>query len=268
MFGRQIFRNTSLEKLQSTDDLDSLLQINSSRSWLMLSAILVSLAGVIAWGVFGSIAQTVTGFGILRTHDMPHIVVAACGGQVDSLRCDVGDSIVQNAPLMCVARLDGNRPAWITSPIDGCVVGVMVREGEYVETGQPLLEIEHDMRLPDIEPEAVIFVSQQDLSRIRTGMQVELQVDNSGAVAGPLQATIRYICSYPASPAAMLKYFPGRNDIQAAGDHEMHEVRASLIMNNTGQPAPGNEGLLNLNGLSCRAAIMVARRSPIALIFQ
>ena len=76
MIGRQIFRKTSLEKMMNQEDLDELLQVNSSRSWLVFAGISVVLAGMIAWGFLGSISQKVKGFGIIKTQDLPREVVA------------------------------------------------------------------------------------------------------------------------------------------------------------------------------------------------
>jgi len=60
-----IFRQESLERLSSPEQLDQLMQIVNPRSWLSLTALgsLVMLA--IVWSVFGRIPITATGKGVL-----------------------------------------------------------------------------------------------------------------------------------------------------------------------------------------------------------
>lgn len=60
-----IFRQESLERLSSPEQLDQLMQVVNARSWLALGALgsLVLLA--IGWSIFGRIPITVTGKGIL-----------------------------------------------------------------------------------------------------------------------------------------------------------------------------------------------------------
>jgi HlyD family secretion protein len=67
MFGRQIFKKSTLQKMTSPEDLDELLQVNSTRTWLLFSAISMVIAGMLLWGFFGSITQNVKGFGIIKT---------------------------------------------------------------------------------------------------------------------------------------------------------------------------------------------------------
>ena len=60
-----IFRQESLERLSSPEQLDQLMQIVHSRSWLSLAA-LASLVGLaLAWSIFGRIPIMIAGKGIL-----------------------------------------------------------------------------------------------------------------------------------------------------------------------------------------------------------
>jgi hypothetical protein len=60
-----IFRQESLERLSSPEQLDQLMQIVNSRSWLSLAA-LGSLVGLaVVWSIFGRIPIMVAGKGVL-----------------------------------------------------------------------------------------------------------------------------------------------------------------------------------------------------------
>lgn len=54
-----IFRKKSLDRVSSPEQLDTYLKVTSPSVWLVLSAIIVLLFGVIVWGYFGTIETKV-----------------------------------------------------------------------------------------------------------------------------------------------------------------------------------------------------------------
>jgi HlyD family secretion protein len=64
----KVFRQEVLEKLQSPDRLNEMVQITSPRSWLALAGIGGILTAVMVWGFLGSIPESVNGKGILIQH--------------------------------------------------------------------------------------------------------------------------------------------------------------------------------------------------------
>jgi HlyD family secretion protein len=63
----RIFRKVALERLSSPEQLDRLIALTSPTGWLALLALVVLLAAIIAWGVFGSVPTRVQGAGLLVT---------------------------------------------------------------------------------------------------------------------------------------------------------------------------------------------------------
>ena len=57
--GSSIFTKQARERLQSPDDLDRYVRVTSPSVWVVLGAILALLAGLFAWGVFGSVSANV-----------------------------------------------------------------------------------------------------------------------------------------------------------------------------------------------------------------
>jgi len=51
----QIFREKSLQRVSSPEDLDKYIKTTTPSLWLLLASIVVLLVGVIAWGVLGKI---------------------------------------------------------------------------------------------------------------------------------------------------------------------------------------------------------------------
>lgn len=55
----QIFRQKSLDKVKSPENLDDYIQVSNPSVWLLLISIIVFLAGACVWGAFGHIDSTV-----------------------------------------------------------------------------------------------------------------------------------------------------------------------------------------------------------------
>ena len=56
---KEIFREKSLEKVKSPECLDNYIRVSNPGVWLLLISVIVLLAGVCVWGLFGHIDSTV-----------------------------------------------------------------------------------------------------------------------------------------------------------------------------------------------------------------
>lgn len=55
-----IFNQRASERLRSPDDLDKFVRVTNPSVWVVLAACIALLAGLLAWGVFGSVSTNVT----------------------------------------------------------------------------------------------------------------------------------------------------------------------------------------------------------------
>lgn len=99
----QIFRTIALERLASPEQLDQILQVTNRRGWLALGSLGLLLSTAILWGIFGVLAEKVSGSGILIRSGGVLEVVATAGGRVNDVAVSVGDRIVQG---QVVARVE------------------------------------------------------------------------------------------------------------------------------------------------------------------
>lgn len=60
-----LFRQESLERLSTPDQLDQLMQVVSAKSWLPLASLGSLIALALLWGIFGRIPVTAIGKGVL-----------------------------------------------------------------------------------------------------------------------------------------------------------------------------------------------------------
>lgn len=55
MASESLFRKETIEKIQSPEQLDDYIKVTTPSMWMILTAILVLLAGIFIWAVFGKI---------------------------------------------------------------------------------------------------------------------------------------------------------------------------------------------------------------------
>lgn len=100
----RIFRQVSLERLSSPEQLDQMLQVTSPRAWAGLVAIFVLLCAALVWGFKGTISTTAPGQGVIvRTGGVINVVTRG-GGMVLSLNARVGDKIKANQVIATIAQ--------------------------------------------------------------------------------------------------------------------------------------------------------------------
>jgi hypothetical protein len=268
MFGREIFRKSTLKKMTAPEDLDELLQVNSTRTWILLLAVSMVIAGMLVWGFFGSITQKVTGLGIIKIHELPREVVANRAGQIDSVFCKTGDLVNRDQRLMKIYLLEKKTYTEIFSPFTGEIIGLNVKEGSYVKIGSPVLEMIRKQKSSAITPEVIFFVPEQEISKLKINMIANLEIDKDNIPPELLKGSITFIANYPASRSAIQMYFPNEGRSLKLNDKNYYEVRASLVMNTAVESASVKDALYSLNGLSCRAVITSARRSPVEFLLN
>jgi len=268
MFGREIFRKSSLEKMTTPEELDELLQVNSVKTWLLFAAICVVLAGMLLWGFLGVITHEAGGFGIIRIHELPREVVSQGQGQVDSVFCRTGDQVAEGQKLLTIRRLQEQTITPVMAPFSGEVTGFNVREGSFVAPGMPLLEMARSHNDFDAVPEVIFFVKEQEIPKLREGMVVTMEVVKAGVPPEFLSGKINFIAGYPASRNAILKYFPDDEQSLELDKYEFHEVRASLDIEQDTLAVTDRLLLRSLNGLTCRVKVTVSRQSPASFLFH
>lgn len=56
---QELFREKSLERIQSPEDLNDFIRVSNPGVWLMIAAVIVLLIGAGIWGIFGRLDTTV-----------------------------------------------------------------------------------------------------------------------------------------------------------------------------------------------------------------
>ena len=61
----KLFRQVSIERLSSPEQLDQILSVTRFKTWLALLALFLVLGATVIWGFTGSIASTSAGEGLI-----------------------------------------------------------------------------------------------------------------------------------------------------------------------------------------------------------
>lgn len=103
MAEKEVFRKVSLERLSSPEELDQQLTVTSPIGWVAFLAVTLLIAAGLVWGFLGSIANKTNGEGI----------IISSGGVIN-----------------------------VAHHSNGQVIGVSVKEGDFVEKGDVLMRID------------------------------------------------------------------------------------------------------------------------------
>lgn len=90
---QQTFRPTALQRANSPEQLDFLVEITRPLDWIAMVVIAVALAAAIAWGLFGRIPTRASGEGILVGSGRVVEAVSAAAGRLGELKVGVGDRV-------------------------------------------------------------------------------------------------------------------------------------------------------------------------------
>lgn len=99
-----IFRQVSLERLSSPEQLDQVLRVTSLKSWAALGAVFLLLVTSVVWGFWGSLATTAEGQGVIIRSGGVLNIVSSGSGLVLTMNVKVGDRIKVNDVLATISQ--------------------------------------------------------------------------------------------------------------------------------------------------------------------
>lgn len=101
---KQVFREKALERLSSPDNIQELVQVTSTRSWLALIALGGLIFALLLWSFFGELPKTVVGKGILIQSGGIADVTSVGSGIVEQVLVREGESVGKNDTIAIIAQ--------------------------------------------------------------------------------------------------------------------------------------------------------------------
>lgn len=105
---KSIFREASLKKLNSPEQLDRQLIVVSPTAWITIIAITLLVVGVVIWGFLGNIPEKVTGTGIIMYGSGITSVHADTSQKITEVNVSVGSKVQEGQVLAKLSTSDYN----------------------------------------------------------------------------------------------------------------------------------------------------------------
>jgi len=70
----RIFRKKSLERISGPEELNDYIRVTTPSVWLVLAALVILLAGMLAWSMFGTVERHGEDGGIEEIHPITYVM--------------------------------------------------------------------------------------------------------------------------------------------------------------------------------------------------
>lgn len=133
----RLFRDKSIKRVSSPEQLNDYIRVSNPGVWLCMAAVLVLLAGVCVWGVFGQLDTTVSTAVVVKDGAMSCLVKEA---DIASIRSGM---LVTVGGQECTITAVSKEPAAVAEDADAYLLhvgGLMPGEWVYEATAQTALE--------------------------------------------------------------------------------------------------------------------------------
>jgi len=256
---KQIFQERAMERLSSPGRLDQLMVVTSPRGWIALAGAAVLLAIAILWGIRGTLQNAVEASGVLTRPGGVVTVRAAVAGEVEKVLVRDGDRVTSGQPLV---RLWSAESGPGTAPL--AVASPMA--GRVID-----LPVRRGDQVADREPLAtvealdspllaVVYLSASEGYRVQVGKSVQISVGSTKPrESQPLRGRVQSVGRLPATPAAMMRILQSEAWVSSLTQYgPVLEVVVRFDDEEQAKPF--------YSGTPCQARIVVEEKRPIELI--
>ncbi len=246
---KELFREVSLERLSSPEQLDTMIKVTSPRGWLILLAIGCILMASVYWSLFGSLPSKIIGQGILLRDGGVFYLKHHTQGQITNIRHSAGDMVNKGDVIArievpeLVTRINeleaglrteaANQGAdsqqyqqlkdqilehqeelifksQIISPISGRIIEINMENGSIISPGDSLVIMEQHGEA--VKLEAVLYVAAGQGGDIKPGMEVHLSPANVNKEEyGFMLGRVMSVSEFPATSLSMLQTLGNEN---------------------------------------------------------
>lgn len=269
----RLFRKEAIERLSSPEQLDQLMKVTSSRSWLALLAISLLIGAAAVWGWLGRIPTTVTGEGILLKGGINNISATAAG-QLDDIYVNVGE-IIEKGQVVTRVLTNSGENIRVESPLAGRVIEVRASGGSFVEVGTPLINIEPSgADVKDLE--AILYLPASEGKKIQPGMKVQIVPSTVRAEeTGVMLGWVLSVSEFPESQESMRRLLENEDLVARffnVTDNAPIQVRVDLTpsretVSGYKWSSPDGAQIEVQSGTLFEATIILKEQAPLQLIF-
>ena len=107
---KNIFRQESLDRVTSPEQLNDYIRVSTPSVWLILGAFFILAASVIVWGVTGTLPQTMSINGVVKNDN--------------TVVCYIGTDKLESDIYGCKAKITPSNVGTAKKPVTGTVVNI------------------------------------------------------------------------------------------------------------------------------------------------
>ena len=268
MFNREIFRKTAMDKLSTPDDLDELLQVNSTFSWLFLVSMLCLILGGGTWGIFGKIVNRITMVGSVQQVNPPQPIIATESGLIDSVFYLPGDRIVKGQPIAKYIADNQGYSKNIFSLTSGEVIELNIKNGDLLTSGKVVAKIQGNQKETNPKRIFSFFVTDKLVGDLSIGQEVNVLIKGLKSESVKLNTRIKNIGKIPASDESIDSSIPNKAMAEQMKTGIYYLVRTEgvpLLSKNKKDEVFEPE---DLNGKIVIGEAIISQHSPLAYLFS
>lgn len=219
----ELYRKSSLERISSPDQLDTMLKISSPMSWLALAGATLIVVITIIWAFIGRIPMTVTTTGIVTSPDGTNAVYSNTAGTVTKVFVARGDKIYEKDVLMEV-ETDRKETVQILSDQVGFVGEIVAPEGSIITPNSEVLRLSPNT---DSHQVVVCYVLTADAQKIKRGDNAYISLPSSDSKSyGHMVGRVINIDAGAASQNAQKKVLGSENNLNKSFSSDGKAVTA------------------------------------------
>jgi len=308
MSSSQIFQQKALDKLKRPEKAGAIFSITTSTGWIALAAVGIALFSVLVWAFFGVMAEQVVGYGVITDDSGVTNISPISGGRIIEMRYKTGDvvkkgdvvAVIEQTQLeqqvylnaeqahtatsyddmrartaqLASAKEELQHQGQVISPYDGVVTSQRMREGQIVQAGAPIYDVDVTESQDMV---GIIFVPALTGNKLKPGSVIQVSpgaIDSS--LYGSLVGKVIELSPYPVNSDRVV-YWTGNKEfanwvLQKCGGAIM-EVRVELTRDNDSKSGylwttlEGPKETIT-EGMTCTATAIVDRKSPFAYAFD
>ena len=308
MSSSQIFQQKALDKLKRPEKAGAIFSITTSTGWIALAAVGIALFSVLVWAFFGVMAEQVVGYGVITDDSGVTNISPISSGRIVEMRYKTGDvvkkgdvvAVIEQTQLeqqvylnaeqahtatsyddmrartaqLASAKEELQHQGQVISPYDGVVTSQRMREGQIVQAGAPIYDVDVTESQDMV---GIVFVPALTGNKLKPGSVIQISpgaIDSS--LYGSLVGKVIELSPYPVNSDRVV-YWTGNKEfanwvLQKCGGAIM-EVRVELTRDNDSKSGylwttlEGPKETIT-EGMTCTATAIVDRKSPFAYAFD
>lgn len=261
------------QRLQSADQIESVLKITSVPTYLIALTVLLLLVAFLTWGFMGTVSDKVYYSGVVFPNQGTADVSLPNQGMIRTMLVHSGDHVKQGQSIALISV--GESYSILTSTVEGTVISTKV-DNEQFEAFEPIVSVVDSIDTQNQKAILIAYIDNAGQRNLRVGMDAQVWPENEKRdEIGYVRGRVTRIDRYPVAADVVrqtLKSDEMAERLLEAGEL-MYQVQIELLASKDNPKeydwSFGVPDDVNMNvGTYCSVLSEVKRRSMFQYLFE